>query len=950
MMRKYILICTLVFVCAKIKAQEYYFEHYTTDNGLASNNVFKVYQDAKGYIWFATNKGVCRHEGKTFQNFSVKDGLTDNSVFNFDEDDAGRIYFLTFSGRICYFDDGQFHETRGGDIIRQHLKKNVACSLAAFSPDSVFLGLRAHGSITVSKDTVRVDDHPQGSFFIREFENGKIICGTNGLGIRYQETYKLCLINGSEKKEFIGRSSGFLYPRAVRLNDSQFVFSCGCRLMLLDTDGTLREIVDYGHHIIEIKKDNDGNLWVGTLKNGAYCYHSSDIFSPPVVHLLDGYSVNLLQDNEGNYWFATLENGVYKMYSNNLKCYSVLSLEEGERIKRFFPIGDDLYMATNRAKLFVLNNGKIRPSAPLKEKFPDLVVYSYMRTSDGKNILAGVWKDTPLFDRFIIQTKGNITSTALNAAFKRMLESKKDSTVLIATRSGLFEIQDDSLFHFEESFDFRIENFVEDNEGNLLLMNLDGIWRLSYEDRKNHRFKVEKSELSDTLKNSFEFIYTEDRILCATTLGSGLFLITPDEIIQYDRKHTGYPTDFIYAVCEDSNGGFWFVAEGGIFKLSKRENNETGFSLTRVFNIELKDVTDLFFEDNKLFIASSHGLFVFDDLNKQDSHEPKLDFSGIYINHKKQPVKNSYVLEYNENNIELQFQAISFRNVRNREYFYQLKGVDEDWIRLKENIIRFPQLSPGNYTVLISVSGKKEPLSVHFQIKPPVWKKWWFLLLCFVLLAALLWGISFQRYRSLLKKMRMREKVLEAEDNLLKAQINPHFIFNSLNTLNSFIYKGARDKAIAHVNTLSELLRYMLSNKDTKLATLAEEYIIVKKYCYLQRARYQNALEFDLQINEAEAKEFLIIPLAFQMLVENAVKHNYATSGKVLTVRAYVENRYLVVCNNLQKRKAIHSSKIGLANINRRYRYVSNQPVVVSQTKTEFIVKLPLIKDISRTK
>ncbi|WP_157637719.1 sensor histidine kinase [Flexithrix dorotheae] len=197
---------------------------------------------------------------------------------------------------------------------------------------------------------------------------------------------------------------------------------------------------------------------------------------------------------------------------------------------------------------------------------------------------------------------------------------------------------------------------------------------------------------------------------------------------------------------------------------------------------------------------------------------------------------------------------------------------------------------------------------------------------------------------SVLIAEKLKTQQLKTEVAALKNQLSPHFLFNSLNTLVTLINEDTR-QATSFTEKLSEVYRYILQNKDKELVTLETELQFIKSYVFLLKMRFKDNFQIECDIPSEHQKDF-IAPLTLQMLVENAVKHNIMSTAKPLNIFITIENgKSIVVKNNLQQKSVVnHSTKTGLENIIKRYKYLSNQAVDVVVTTSNFIVALPLIK------
>lgn len=190
------------------------------------------------------------------------------------------------------------------------------------------------------------------------------------------------------------------------------------------------------------------------------------------------------------------------------------------------------------------------------------------------------------------------------------------------------------------------------------------------------------------------------------------------------------------------------------------------------------------------------------------------------------------------------------------------------------------------------------------------------------------------------KSLQLEKEQLQAKFESLKNQIQPHFLFNSLNALSSLVY----DNVVArnYIQNLSEFLRYILVNREHELVTFEHELDFTKKYIEIQQARYGTNIHIEFRIN-SEVLSFVLPPLVLQTLVENCIKHNIISTEKPLYIQIESIQNILSVRNNLQKRVQANSTGQGLQNIIQRYAFVSQHKVCITESITDFIVEVPLI-------
>lgn len=184
----------------------------------------------------------------------------------------------------------------------------------------------------------------------------------------------------------------------------------------------------------------------------------------------------------------------------------------------------------------------------------------------------------------------------------------------------------------------------------------------------------------------------------------------------------------------------------------------------------------------------------------------------------------------------------------------------------------------------------------------------------------------------------------QAELEALKNQIDPHFIFNSLNTL-SFLITRDPKSARLYNDTLARVYRYILSNKDRDLVLLREEIEFISNYFYLLKIRFADAISMTIEITDLSAENFLIPPISLQALVENAIKHNEFSEKKPMAIDVSIHSDYVIVKNVLNRRDGTQpGSKIGLSNLDNRYKLLTKRNIIVENNFESFTVKLPIIR------
>ncbi|MCG2793882.1 MAG: 2TM domain-containing protein [Weeksellaceae bacterium] len=248
-----------------------------------------------------------------------------------------------------------------------------------------------------------------------------------------------------------------------------------------------------------------------------------------------------------------------------------------------------------------------------------------------------------------------------------------------------------------------------------------------------------------------------------------------------------------------------------------------------------------------------------------------------------------------------------------------------------------------NYLVFVIINGM--PKEYFFSEKMNFTN--WFILNVAFLISAILHAKGFMvELKKNTKKEVVEQKLIAKSANAqfesLKNQLDPHFLFNSLNVLSALIDENP-DQAQKFTSSMSKIYRYVLEQKDKELVTIEDEIEFAKTYCNLLKTRFEDSVEFTFDIQPDDRQKF-VVPLSLQLLLENCIKHNLATSSKPLHIRIFTEEKFLCIENNLQPREQIkESAGIGLANIVQRYALLTKDHVYIEKSDQLFKVKIPIL-------
>ena len=246
-----------------------------------------------------------------------------------------------------------------------------------------------------------------------------------------------------------------------------------------------------------------------------------------------------------------------------------------------------------------------------------------------------------------------------------------------------------------------------------------------------------------------------------------------------------------------------------------------------------------------------------------------------------------------------------------------------------------------NFVIIQKVSTPDEFFSGKYNFTN------WFMVNFALMISAFLHAKGFmEELKKNTRKEVVEQKLIARSANAqfesLKNQLDPHFLFNSLNVLTALIDENP-EQAQKFTTSMSKIYRYVLEQKDKEMVKVEDEIEFAKIYCNLLKTRFEDSVDFTFDINNDDLQK-LVVPLSLQLLLENCIKHNFATSNKPLNIRIFTEGKFLCIENNLQVREQLkESAGIGLANIVQRYALLTNDNVFIEKTEQTFKVKIPIL-------
>ena len=685
------------FTC---QAQTFSLHNYGVAEGLPSAEVYDIFQDSKGFIWFSTDNGVVKYDGFDFKNFNVADGLPDPVVFETLEDASGKIWFRTYSGKIAYVENEKIHVYK----FNQELAKVCADSyLFSMAPDSQgqvwFVTGGTHwGRIDQTGRTFK-DDIPRGFLIFKSIEERHII------GQLRKTTIDSVLINDStfpielsdpvadpKKSHATCRSLVWRGQQYLTINNNIFRY-----------DGKTVTRVYRGHAaIISVSADHENNLWVGFLNGGAIRFDDVNFERGRPLAAIGSNSVTKVrEDREQGLWVSTLENGVYYIPNADIQHFS---LNSESKIDVAISTGEQIITGEYDGTVTRIDAKSKRILS--KEKF-DRSILSILKT---KKRLWVASETVYFLDEQNQKTKVHFYATS------RDLTEDFQGNVWAIEAMGISKYDENGNQLFRKVQQRAYRNIVAVDS--LLLIGLHT--GLNIYDLELNLLKAPKQLESFKIP---KVVQLDNSMFLIATVGNG-FLMTKD----FDRfTHYQSPARNIYDIVQYGSD-IWFATEKGILKSTTQSllTSQPQYDfITKRNGLLNMQVTHLGLAGDELFVFYNNSFSVVPATKKNFINQsPTFYLKSLKINDQVHDHADQLDLPYDQNNIQLAFGFISFNN-QDILIRYRLNK-NQPWNYLSERTIDLFSLSPGDYSLELEYSID----NIHWSSAPgmPVMhisRAWW---------------------------------------------------------------------------------------------------------------------------------------------------------------------------------------------------------------------------------
>jgi len=873
---KLLVLLLLLGTGGNVLGQGFMIRNYNVKDGLANATVYTAVQDKDGFIWFSTPTGVSKFDGKRFRNYSKKDGLTDNDVIKLAPDSKGRLWFFTLNGMPSYYSDYVIHSADNDSTLQ--FNSHGHYMQYAFEDGAQNIWFLNTNNRVIEYDGRKTEyKHNMGAadvfYFLRNNDIFRPLQSAFHLG-----SFKD--INNPDQKifpvspytlddeTFVARIRG--NPVAIARN---MVYSYTLKDVICFFNGN-----DWGikNEITDICIEND-NLWIGTQRA---LFFIKDFFrgGKNMIKLLDNhYITSLLRDRDGNIWITTFGDGVYNVPFKNFY-FNYLDNTNGLYSHSIFSVLRD----RKTGMLLVGQNAGVLNTMDSSRRIRRYNV----DTSSGRNSIFSI---LPYHHDEVLLGADNGLFT-FNTARQQVsklkgFENLKDvdvdpsGKVRVATKDKI-SLLDGYTLNWQEPL---ITSIVCRDDTSYYLGTNGGL----YYGTDGTRTIRPAFGQDDRLRQSIKDLKWINGHLWVGTSDQGIYVVRANKVLKHITTADNLASDICQQLYYDGIGRLYVATNRGMSVIDVKEMAITR-NITSNDGLMSDDIRSVYYQRGWLYVATSNGLCYFQDHNLPvDTVPPTVYINAIRYGDTTYLPSTTFVHLYKRKaSFEVEFGAIAFDLPDLVEYQYNFASdTSSGWTTTMSSIIPFPDLQPGTYKLLLRArkfkSDWSQPVTISISILPQWYQQWW--ARGIVILLGLLGILAILRY--IVRRIKQAEKrkteynrrIAELEAKALTNQMNPHFIFNSLNSVQHLILEKEEKQALNFLADFATLMRQMLNNSRKSHISLEEETAFLTRYLELEKIRFAHSFTYHFSM-EAELKDYTVYipPMIIQPIVENAIKHGLA--------------------------------------------------------------------------
>lgn len=886
---------------AWLNAQHPAWKNYTTNDGLPSNEVYGMVQDKRGMLWLGTDQGICRFNGYQFIRPVDTSMAASSSAFHPFEDVQGRIWFLHLEPKLWVVENDTVRPWKYNAVIDAYRGKFTIIrdkDCAVEKDGTLWIALSEVGFLVVRPDGSHriIPDLGRPVIVFTEVEQRALLVSESGRDmekslnlvraglssetIRWQQGKVISLGNFPLKYTENANSA-----KIWRLRNGDFILRNYQTFYLIRNN----QMVWHGQKELAAEallEDWDGSILIASLtgpNQGLLRYPSVDHFlRDEFDNLLPGHEVtDVLRDRDGGWWASTRDAGIFYCKNPELDIYDAASgLPVSDVLLLTSDARETVYAGLRSTQICQLHPNSRRinfiPSPPKAEsnRFFDLKFDTLTQRLWYSNPLC-YWENNRWTFSFFPFAQG-----LRQVGVKKISTAPNNSQWWGSSAYGFFStgrISGKSTRIPPPPLD-RIRTFAvtPDLNGDIWVTTLEGLqrWRNNrYEpppfDHPALRFQARDVKLLPPAAGGG---------MAITLRGGGLLIRDQTGRFTHLTTREGLTSDRLTDLDITAHGVIHACSNAGLNIISPQANGTWRIeTLTMKHGLPSNQVNNVVLLGNEIWVATDKGIARFRE-KPQPVPMPAPVLEKFAINNRDTVFNPNLQLAHHQNNIALRFFALHFRSGGDIPYRYRLLGADTTFVYTHTREVNFANLSPGEYTFEVQAQNEDGQWSDlarwPFEIRPPWWATWWFR----SLVAAALSAIAFLFYRNRLHAIRReaaeREKIRDLESAALRAQMNPHFIFNCLQAIQSFIAQNEREAAATYLARFAKLVRLALHGSVDGHHTLTEEMEMLENYLLLEQMRFRGKFEFNIGVEAGLApQEITLPPLLVQPFVENALIH-----------------------------------------------------------------------------
>jgi ligand-binding sensor domain-containing protein len=937
------------------------YNHYTSSEGLPSSTVFDMLQDKEGFMWFGTLNGLSRFDGKHFITFNEKDGLNSAVITALLAGDNDDIFIGNYEKGINVLRNGKIKNFR-------RKVKGINFNTAFFlRKDGKIYSYTAYGRISVfhEKPDSSHDNFiavPASIFIHRlaKLSDGNILALTSN-GVFRIENNKLI------KMHITGLPDDYYYCLAQRSDSSYFLGAKGAVYQVKNNSVINKFVVDsYSNKLFyAIFCDSKNNIWFSVLGKGFFVIPdgSDKILNIGEKMGLENTQIDdFYEDNEGNIWIASFGKGVYclnNLYLRNFSEKDGLTNNNVNCIEKD-KSGKILFGTING--ISILDNGVISP----------------LKDNSGK-ILSGYINDIKGYDEEIYVNWAPETPEIKSVSYKDLNFRFYNFPSFYKTKSGLYilgnvgndlrifskyppnykEIVPITIFG-DSIYANRVNAIAEDSKNNIWVGTSLGLCQLSEINAKTTPVKLKKTFFPENpvLSSKINSIFADNknRIWFTGVRGIAYYDLETDSVVS-NLSIIDLDNSLPTSVAMDSKQRIWIGTMKGLYLL---DNGKTKL-LNNYEGLLSNEILSLYFDNeiNSLYIGTSDGISLLDITSFDAYVHAKLTVKMINIKAGDSVYTNYSNLVFNpdQHDVFINFKAISYSSPGSIKYKYQLD--DHQWIETDNDFLNFISLKHGEYKLRIIAKTQNadwsKPYFLSFSILPTFIDTIWFDFLLISVLVSILVFIIIWRFKLNNKRMRaeleLTEKINDLKHQALSAMMNPHFIFNSLNSVQYLINSQRNEEANDYIAMMAKLIRKNLDTAGSGVILLSEEINRLKLYLELEKLRFQENFSYEIITGVDVDTSSLMIPnMIIQPFVENSLWHGIINSGVkgILTVSFTFEDVDIdsIICRSLIIKITDNGIGINEAKKNIKEDHISKGIQIIEERLKLLSTKMELPKPI----